>query len=154
MIKVAHIFWWRHDNRKQSASAREHWCEVSCDIPYSEWQLSNSFYANNYIHVPTKLEFKQIKLTHWVFINLTASMCVFVVTVNQSTTWIYYFVNHPSICPSVWYTFVCNTLLMMAQHAFLGTLVLCIWLLLPTKLEFRPNKKVCVFPVTCPKKLG
>ena len=25
---------WRHDNRKQSASAREHWCDVSCDIPY------------------------------------------------------------------------------------------------------------------------
>ena len=22
--KVAHIFWWRHDNRKQSSSAREH----------------------------------------------------------------------------------------------------------------------------------
>ena len=25
---------WRHNNRKQSASAREHWCDVSCDIPY------------------------------------------------------------------------------------------------------------------------
>ena len=23
LTKVAHIFWWRHDNRKQSASARE-----------------------------------------------------------------------------------------------------------------------------------
>ena len=34
VIKVAHIFWWRHDNRKQSASAREHWCDVSCDFPY------------------------------------------------------------------------------------------------------------------------
>ena len=34
LIKVAHIFWWRHDNRKQSASARERWCDVSCDIPY------------------------------------------------------------------------------------------------------------------------
>ena len=32
--KVAHIFWWRHNNRKQSTSAREHWCDVSCDIPY------------------------------------------------------------------------------------------------------------------------
>ena len=35
LIKVAHIFWWRHNNGKQSASAREHWCDVSCDIPYS-----------------------------------------------------------------------------------------------------------------------
>ena len=35
--KVAHIFWWRHNNRKQSASAREHWCDVSCDIPY--WRI-------------------------------------------------------------------------------------------------------------------
>ena len=34
VIKLAHIFWWRHNNRKQSASAREHWCEISCDIPY------------------------------------------------------------------------------------------------------------------------
>ena len=34
VIKLAHIFWWRHDNRKQSASAREHWCDVSCYIPY------------------------------------------------------------------------------------------------------------------------
>ena len=33
VTKVAHIFWWRHDNK--SASAREHWCDVSCDIPYS-----------------------------------------------------------------------------------------------------------------------
>ena len=34
VIKVAHIFWWRHDNRKQSASAPGHWCDVNCDIPY------------------------------------------------------------------------------------------------------------------------
>ena len=34
LTKVAHIFWWRHDNRKQSASARERWCNVGCDIPY------------------------------------------------------------------------------------------------------------------------
>ena len=33
--KVAHILWWRHDNRKQSASARERWCDVDFDIPYS-----------------------------------------------------------------------------------------------------------------------
>ena len=33
VTKVAHIFWWHHDNRKQSASAREGWCDVSCDIP-------------------------------------------------------------------------------------------------------------------------
>ena len=36
VTKVAHIFWWRHDNQKQSASARERWCDVSCDIPYSK----------------------------------------------------------------------------------------------------------------------
>ena len=35
VIKVAHIFWWRHDNRKQLASACDLWCDVSCDIPYS-----------------------------------------------------------------------------------------------------------------------
>ena len=35
VINVAHIFWWCHDNGKQSASAREHWCDFSCDIPYS-----------------------------------------------------------------------------------------------------------------------
>ena len=34
VTKVAHIFWWRHNNRKQSASPCEHWCGVSCDIPY------------------------------------------------------------------------------------------------------------------------
>ena len=34
MTKVAHIFWWRQDNWQQSASARAHWCDVSCDIPY------------------------------------------------------------------------------------------------------------------------
>ena len=34
VTKVAHIFWWYHHNRKQSASAREHWCDVSCYIPY------------------------------------------------------------------------------------------------------------------------
>ena len=34
MIKVARIFWWRHDNGKQSASVREHWCDVTCDILY------------------------------------------------------------------------------------------------------------------------
>ena len=28
------IFWWRHDNRKQSTSARELWCDVSCDVSY------------------------------------------------------------------------------------------------------------------------
>ena len=87
-------------------------------------------------YIPTKLEFIQIKLTHWVLIILTACMWVFVVPANQSTTWIYYFVNHPSICLSVWYTFVYNALLLMAQHAFLGTLFKCIWLLPPTKLEF------------------
>ena len=37
VTKVVHIFWWRHDNRKQSAShfsALENWRDVSCDIPY------------------------------------------------------------------------------------------------------------------------
>ena len=34
VTKVAQIYWWRHDNGKQSTSAREHWCDVSCDIPY------------------------------------------------------------------------------------------------------------------------
>ena len=34
VTKVAHICWWRHDNRKQSESAREHWCDISCYIPY------------------------------------------------------------------------------------------------------------------------
>ena len=29
VTKVAHIFWWRHDNRKQSAIAREHWCDIT-----------------------------------------------------------------------------------------------------------------------------
>ena len=32
--KVAHMFWWRQDNWKQSASAHEHWCDVSWDILY------------------------------------------------------------------------------------------------------------------------
>ena len=45
VTKVAHIFWWRHDNRKQSASAREHWCDVTFNIPYSgrngKWFLYN-----------------------------------------------------------------------------------------------------------------
>ena len=27
-------FWWRHDHGKQSASAHDHWCDVSCDILY------------------------------------------------------------------------------------------------------------------------
>ena len=36
VTKVAHIFWWRHNNWKQSASARERWCDGSCDIPYCE----------------------------------------------------------------------------------------------------------------------
>ena len=45
VIKVAHIFWWRHDNWKQSTSAPEHWCDVSCDIPYCnelpyKWKFS------------------------------------------------------------------------------------------------------------------
>ena len=39
VTKVAHIFRWRHDKRKQSASARERWCDVSCDIPY--WRMLN-----------------------------------------------------------------------------------------------------------------
>ena len=39
VIKVAHIFWWHHDNRKQSASACEHWSDVSCDIPY--WPVAD-----------------------------------------------------------------------------------------------------------------
>ena len=44
MIKFAHIFWWSHNNGKQSASAREHWCDVSCDIPYCNYMLiSNCF---------------------------------------------------------------------------------------------------------------
>ena len=34
VTKVAHKSCWRHDNRKQSASASEHWCDVTCDIPY------------------------------------------------------------------------------------------------------------------------
>ena len=34
VTKVARIFWWRYDNRKQSASACERWCDVSCDISY------------------------------------------------------------------------------------------------------------------------
>ena len=34
VTKVAYIFWWRHATRKQSASAHEYWCNVSCDIPY------------------------------------------------------------------------------------------------------------------------
>ena len=42
VIKDAHIFWRRHDNRKQSASARERWCDVSCDIPYCiHWNLKS-----------------------------------------------------------------------------------------------------------------
>ena len=40
VTKVARIVWWRHDNRKQSASAREHWCEVSWDIPYCSRETS------------------------------------------------------------------------------------------------------------------
>ena len=41
VTKVAHIFWWRHDNRKTLASAREHWCDISCDIPY-RFKISNA----------------------------------------------------------------------------------------------------------------
>ena len=40
VTKVAHIFWWRQDNRKQSASAREHGCDITCDIPYWSWTTS------------------------------------------------------------------------------------------------------------------
>ena len=39
LTKVAHIVWWRRDNKKKSASAREHWCDVSWDIPYLSRQL-------------------------------------------------------------------------------------------------------------------
>ena len=34
VTKVSHIFWWRHNNGKQSASACEYWCDVICDVPY------------------------------------------------------------------------------------------------------------------------
>ena len=34
MTKVAHVFWWHHNNQKQLGSAREHLCDVTCDIPY------------------------------------------------------------------------------------------------------------------------
>ena len=43
VIEVAHIFWWRHGNRKQSASEREHWCDVSCDIPYYQHNYAASW---------------------------------------------------------------------------------------------------------------
>ena len=33
----AHILWWRQNNWKQSAGAREHWYDVGCDIPYYIW---------------------------------------------------------------------------------------------------------------------
>ena len=40
VTKVAYMFWWSHDNRKQSSSGRERWCDVSCDIPYSySWMI-------------------------------------------------------------------------------------------------------------------
>ena len=41
VIKIAHIYWWRHDNGKQSASAREDWCDISCDIPYCDWHYND-----------------------------------------------------------------------------------------------------------------
>ena len=34
VTKAPHIFWWCHDDQKQSASACECWCEVSCNILY------------------------------------------------------------------------------------------------------------------------
>ena len=34
VTKVAHILWWRNDNRKQYARVCEHWCKVGCDIQY------------------------------------------------------------------------------------------------------------------------
>ena len=49
VTKVAHIFLWRHDNRKQSTSAREHWCGVSCDIPYLDDSTTNKSLANQWI---------------------------------------------------------------------------------------------------------
>ena len=42
--QLSTYFWWRNDNRKQLASARERWCNVSWDIPYCykrriEWKI-------------------------------------------------------------------------------------------------------------------
>ena len=44
VIKVAHIFWWRHDNRKQWASAREHWCDVNARYA----NIKRDFYSDVY----------------------------------------------------------------------------------------------------------
>ena len=37
-----HIKWWGHNNRKQFASAHEHWYNFGCDIPYWIGERSNS----------------------------------------------------------------------------------------------------------------
>ena len=52
VTKVALIFWWCHDNQKQSVSAREHWCDVSCDIPYWEdKQMQMNIIAYDFVFV-------------------------------------------------------------------------------------------------------
>ena len=71
VTKVAHIFWWCHDNWKKWASARAHWCDVSCDIPYFKhkiyishdewiWTLSNLDYEVKFNSYPTLWEAVQI----------------------------------------------------------------------------------------------
>ena len=48
VTKVAHILWWPHNNRKQSASADERWCDISCDIPYSSGDHSHKGGSTNF----------------------------------------------------------------------------------------------------------
>ena len=53
VTKVAHIFWWRHNNGKQSASVREHWYDFRCDITYFqrcqifEWRIKPNLWVKN-----------------------------------------------------------------------------------------------------------
>ena len=54
---------WRHHNRKQSASARKHWCDVNCDIPYfSVSSISNHSTANRTKYAWQKNYFKRLFL--------------------------------------------------------------------------------------------
>ena len=87
LTKVAHIIWWRHDNRKQSASARERWCDVSCDIPYCfehiGWKLSQVCLRQILVHVQV-IEIKWASQTIKSKIEIPSNALTF------SPTWIFF----------------------------------------------------------------
>ena len=51
---------WRHNNRKQSASVREHSCDVSCDIPYFFKNATYSWILENVSQKIKQLEWKTV----------------------------------------------------------------------------------------------